>query len=159
MTTLARSFYTVVFSSLLLMSCNSAKEPTFEKMDNVRVSEIKQGQVTLMADAVYFNPNPIGGRLEATDIVVQVNKVKVARINQELATEISANASFSIPVKAVFPLDEVVKNESDLISGVVSALLKKKIDVIYSGATKVRFAGIGFEVPVDYHQEVALNKK
>ena len=142
-----------------LTNCDSAKEPVFQKMNNVKVTEIKGGQVTIAADAIYHNPNPIGGKLETTDISVVVNEVEVAVIRQELSADLAANGEFTIPVIATFPLNKVIENEADLISGVLSALIKKKIQVSYKGQTKVRVAGIGFDVPVDYQAEVILKKK
>ncbi len=153
-----RLVYLWVVLCLSIMGCDSAEEPTFQKMANIRVTDIQKGVVTLTADAIYHNPNPIGGELTATDIAVIVNDVEVAQIKQELSTDLEANSDFTIPVVASFPLNEVVKKEGDVISGLVSAILKKKVQVTYQGNTRVRIAGFGFEVPVDYEQEVSLKK-
>ena len=139
-----------------LFACSGPSEPVFKRVANISVDQVKNGMVTISADALFHNPNPVGGTLEAIDIDVWANDTEVGKIEQSLRTEIKGNSEFEVPLKFSFPLKEIAKNEGGLIGSLLTAVLNRKVDMEYKGALTVNVVGVHFDVPVDYEEEVTL---
>lgn len=139
-----------------LFACSGPSEPVFKRVANISVKEIKNGRVTINATALFHNPNPVGGTLEAIDIDVWANDTEVGKIEQSLRTEIKGNAAFEVPLTFSFPLKEIAKNEGGLIGSLLTAVLNRKVDMEYKGALTVNLVGVHFDVPVDDEEEVTL---
>ena len=52
----------------------------------------------LKANAVFFNPNDVRGKLRRINVDIFVDGKKAASVNQELKTQIPANAEFLVPI-------------------------------------------------------------
>ena len=146
---------------LLASSCSNLepKEPEFITMKKVRVTNISAGKVTVEGDAILRNPNPMGLDLTGIDIDVTVNDVKVGKARQTSGkVDIQPDANFTIPLAFDFKTKQVL---GDVILGVVGALIKQKIDVIYHGVVKFKVLdlNIEFEVPIDYEEEIPLKEE
>ena len=147
-----------LFLSFSLMACSGPKEPVCERVENIR--PVKKGKLeyTLSADIVMSNPNSIGAKLMKTDLDIYVNDVKIGKANQRIFTEVGANEEFKIPVKCTFGLKDILKDQNNSLGGLLNAFAEKKVDLRYEGSVTLKLAGIEFDVPVDYEQEVSLKK-
>ena len=137
-------------------SCTQPEAPSFIKMQNVKVDDVRNSQVYLSGEAVFHNPNPIAGKLVDTDLHLTVNEVDMGKVQQDTSINIAGNSEFIVPVKVDFPLKKVMSNKKGLLKGVLNALLDKKVDAKYSGTITLNFLKVNFDVPVDYEVEVAL---
>ena len=106
---------------------------------------------TLKANAVFFNPNDMHGRLKKIDIVVYVNGKRAAHVDQRLRTLIPAKGEFKVPLEVKLSIKEL--GFMDTLLGVLGG---KKFEVRYEGKLKMTYKGIPFSVPVDYKDEVRI---
>lgn len=153
-------FLLTVFT-LLIAGCDhlEPKDPEFITMQKVRVTNISAGNVTIEGDAVLRNPNAVGLDLTGIDIDVTVNEVEVGKARQtNSAVDIQANSNFTIPLAFDFKTKQVL---GDVILGVLGALIKQKVDVLYKGNIKFKALDLNleFEVPIEYEEEIPLKEE
>ena len=150
-----RSFYFLLISTIL--GCSAPQEPIFKNFANIKTSNISTKKITITADALFHNPNTMGGEVTSTDIEVIVNDIPAGKINQDLAIPVPAGAAFSIPLTVnVSPKDIYENDRGGALGGIVNAVLKKKVDVHYKGTVKMKIAGFPYTLEVDYEEEVRL---
>lgn len=106
---------------------------------------------TLKANAVFFNPNDMRGRLKKIDIVIYVNGKRAAHVDQRLRTVIPAKGEFKVPLEVKLSIKEL--GFMDTLLGVLGG---KKFEVRYEGKLKMSYKGIPFSVPVNYKDEVRI---
>lgn len=143
---------------LFFTACSGPESPVFIEMKDVKVEDVRSGQIYLSGNAIFKNPNPVAGKLVKTDIDVVVNEIEVGKISQDLSTEIKANSEFVVPVKVNFPMKKVFENKKGLIKGLMNALLDQKAMVSYKGSVTINFLKIDFETPIEYEEEVSLKE-
>ena len=141
---------------LSLSSCSKLQEPILKNFGKIEVSEIKGGIVTVAAEALYENPNSIGGRLNKVVIDVWANDNKIGQIDQDMDLKIEPNSEFSVPLVITIPISEITKDQSNLLGGLLRAVLNKKVDMEYKGILRVRLAGIPFKLTIDQEEEVLI---
>lgn len=105
----------------------------------------------LKANAIFYNPNNVRGRLKKINVEIFVNGKKAAYVKQDLKTKIPAAGEFTVPLEVDLALQEI---------GVLGTLLNmvggKKFEVHYVGSLRLNYNGIPVKVPVDYKDEVRL---
>lgn len=147
----------IVFILLAFVaSCSQPEAPTFVKMQNVKVDDVRNNQVYLSGEAIFHNPNPIAGKLVNTNLNLTVNEIDMGKVQQDTSINITANSDFVVPVNVDFPLKKVMSNKKGILKGVLNALLDNKVDARYSGSITLNFLKVNFDVPVDYEAEVSL---
>ena len=144
------------FISVFLFSCSGPQEPEFERVENIKHVQKGKLEYTLTADIIMSNPNSISAKLMKTDLDILVNEIKVGKANQRLYTEVGANSEFTIPVTCNFSAAEILKDQNNSIGSLLNVLLDKKVDLQYVGSVRLKLAGLEFDVPVDYKQEIKL---
>jgi LEA14-like dessication related protein len=106
---------------------------------------------TLRANAVFFNPNDMHGRLRKIDVVIYVNGKRAAHVDQKLKTVIPAHGEFKVPLEVKLNIKEL--GFMDTLLGVLGG---KKFEVRYEGKLKLTYKGFPFSVPVNYKDEVRV---
>jgi LEA14-like dessication related protein len=105
----------------------------------------------LKANAIFYNPNNMRGRLKKIDIEIFVNGKKAASVDQSLKTSIPAAAEFTVPLEVKLAIKEM--GVMDTIFGMIGG---KTFKIHYKGSLKLSYRGIPINVPVDYKDEVKL---
>jgi hypothetical protein len=105
----------------------------------------------LKANAVFFNPNDVRGKLKRINVDIFVDGKRAASVNQELKTLIPANAEFSVPIEVNLAIKEL--GFMDTLLGVIGG---KKFEVRYEGSLKLSYHGVPINVPVNYRDEVRI---
>jgi LEA14-like dessication related protein len=105
----------------------------------------------LKANAVFYNPNTVRGKLKRINVDIFVDGKKAASVNQELKTLIPANAEFSVPIEVNLAIKEL--GFMDTLLGVIGG---KKFEVRYEGSLKLSYHGVPINVPVNYRDEVRV---
>jgi LEA14-like dessication related protein len=146
-------FIQFAFVLILLSSCTFEEDVIFEKINNVKLTSVEDGMVNLTAEAYFFNPNDIGGKLKSIDLEVFLTNNSLARISQQEHFSIKENSSFSIPFKASFAMEDIQKGFLDNLMSIVTG---KKLKLRFKGEIKVSTWGFTQTVPVDYYEEVKL---
>ena len=138
---------------IALISCSVNEKPQFIGLENIEVLESNSKYVTFTADALFLNPNDIGGELQTDDIKVFVNDNELASISTE-SFKVPAKKEFSIPLKTNILTDSLFSNKS--IGGLIGSLFSKTIKVQYKGAIKYRAFGFSYIYNIDQTEDVKI---
>lgn len=105
----------------------------------------------LKANAIFYNPNDMRGRLRKIDVEIFVNGRKAASVEQALRMAIPAQAEFTVPLEVKLAMKEL--GLMDTIFGMIGG---KTFEVHYKGSLKLSYRGVPINVPVDYKDDVRL---
>ena len=140
----------VALMCLLLTSCEKPNERiVLRDIRDVMVDASTDPM--LRANAVFYNPNDMHGRLRKIDVVIYVNGKKAAHVDQKLKTIIPAKGEFKVPLEVKLNIKEL--GFMDTLLGVLGG---KKFEVRYEGKLKLTYKGFPFSVPVHYQNEVRV---
>jgi len=103
----------------------------------------------LKANAIFYNPNKVRGRLKKIDIEIFVNGKRAASVDQSLKTAIPAAAEFTVPLEVKLAMKEL--GFMDTLLGMVGG---RTFEIHYKGSLKLSYHGLPINVPVDYKDEV-----
>ncbi|ARV16760.1 LEA type 2 family protein [Polaribacter sp. SA4-12] len=139
---------------LLISSCSVNKQPTFIKVDNIKVSSFSGDTIRLKAEAFFTNPNDVGGKISTDEIKVIVNGAEVAHVSSE-EFKVPAREDFTIPLVVVIPAKKVFENNKNgILGGLLNSFLNKSIKVQFKGDIKYKVFGYSSVYPVDQIQEI-----
>lgn len=134
----------------LLSGCKGPEEKiVLRKIRDVVVDA--STEPVLKANAVFYNPNDMRGKLKRINIEVFVDGKKAAFVDQKLKTKIPANGEFIVPLEVKLNIKEL--GFMDTLLGVIGG---KKFEVRYEGPLKLSYRGLPINVPVRYKDEVRV---
>ena len=138
---------------IVLFLFNGCKRPeqdiVLRQIRNVVVDASTAPMLT--ANAIFYNPNNMRGKLRKIDIEIFVNGKKAGSVNQQLKTVIPSKSEFTIPIEVKLSLKE--QGFMDTLLGVIGG---RKFEVRYTGSLKLNYRGVPVRVPVDYKDEVRI---
>ena len=143
----------IFFLLTAITSCSIKEKPEFIRVENIKVSESNPKVITLTADALFKNPNDVGGALKSDGIKVYINNNEMATISAE-KFDVPAREEFRIPLKALIPTDSLLSNNS--LSGLLGSIFSKKMKVQYKGEIKYKVFGFSHAYNVDETEEVKI---
>lgn len=135
--------------AVVLSGCGPKEDIEFKYVKDVIVDA--NTEPLLKGTAVLYNPNPQRMKLRKINVDVYVNDKKTARVDQEPALLIPAQAEFTVPLEVKLNMKEL--GFMDTLFGMLGG---KKIKVRYKGTVSVTYKGIPVRVPVDYESTVNL---
>jgi hypothetical protein len=139
---------------LLISSCSVNKQPTFIKVDNIKVTSFSGDTIRLKAEAFFTNPNDVGGKISTDEIKVIVNGAEVAHVSSE-EFKVPAREDFTIPLIVVIPAKKVFENNKNgILGGLLNSFLNKSIKVQFKGDIKYKVFGYSSVYAVDQIQEI-----
>jgi hypothetical protein len=139
---------------IIISSCSVNKQPTFIKVDNVKVASFSGDTIRLKAEAFFTNPNDVGGKISTDEIKVILNGAEVAQVSSE-EFKVPARKDFTIPLVVVIPAGKVFENNKNgILGGLLNSFLKKSIKVQFKGVIKYKVFGYSSVYPVDQIQEI-----
>lgn len=143
----------IYMALLLTMAVSGCKRPKEEiVLRQIRDIVVDATSSPLLkANAVFYNPNAVRGKLKRINVDIFVDGKKAASVNQELKTLIPANAEFSVPIEVNLAIKELAF--MDTLLGVIGG---KKFEVRYEGTLKLSYHGVPINVPVNYRDEVRV---
>jgi LEA14-like dessication related protein len=122
-------------------------------MKNLAVENFSEEEVRLTGAAILHNPNSYSISVKEIDIFVRVDDQAVGKVNQIGEVKVPANAEFEVPLNVSFAPEEVYDN---LLSGLISYIMKGEFEVYYKGFIKIKVSGLVFKVPVDHKANVKI---
>ncbi|MDG5491694.1 LEA type 2 family protein [Psychroserpens sp. SPM9] len=141
---------------ITILNCSVKEKPVFIAVEEIELVESTSKTVTLKADAIFQNPNDVGGSLESDDISVFVNDIKVAQVSSE-RFKVPAKKEFTIPLKVKMSTDSILKLKgTDAIGTLLNSLLNKKIKVQYKGDIIYKTFGFSYTYPIDETEMVTI---
>lgn len=138
---------------LLFFNCTINQKPQFIGLENIKVLESTSKFVTITADAIFINPNDIGGELKTDELKVLVNDNEMATISSE-SFKVPANKEFSIPLITKVPTDSLFSNKN--LGGLIGSLFSKKVKVQYKGNIKYSSFGFYYTYIVDETEDIKI---
>ena len=144
------ALFVLVLSMIVVTACQRPEEEiVLRQIRDVLVDASTEPM--LKANAVFFNPNNMRGKLKKINVEIFVNGKKSATINQHLKTVIPANDEFVVPLEVKLSMKEL--GFMDTLLGVIGG---KKFEVRYEGVLKLNYRGIPISVPVNYKDEIRV---
>ena len=141
-----------VFISVLI-SCTVNEAPEFIGIKNIKVVESSKTFITIKGDGLFKNPNDIGGKLQADEIIVYVNGNEMATVTSD-SFNVPAKEEFTIPLKVNIPTDSIFSNKN--IGGLIGSLFSQKIEVKYQGKIKYKVFGFSHSYTVDETENIKI---
>ncbi len=141
------------FLSIALYSCKINEKPEFIRVENIKVLESTADYITLTADALFINPNDIGGELKTNGIKVFINDNEMANVSAE-SFKVPAKKEFSIPLKTNISRDSIFSNKS--IGGLIGSLFSQSIKVQYIGDIKYKVLGFSHNYTIDKTESIKI---
>lgn len=144
--------------SLFILSCTVNESPEYKNIENIKIDNISKSSVVVSAEAVYFNPNHIGGNVSKLDIDLLVNEVKIAKV-KSTAFEINSKENFRVPLKADVPYKELFGSSGKQILGnLLNAAMNKKTKINYKGTITIDVKGFEYDYELDEIMELDLKQ-
>jgi LEA14-like dessication related protein len=140
----------IIFATVLLAGCKRPKEDIVLRQIKDIVVDATSDPM-LKANAIFYNPNSMRGKLRRINVDIFVNGKKAASVNQDLKTIIPANNEFSVPIEVKLAIKEL--GFMDTLLGMIGG---KKFEVRYEGSLKLSYHGFPINVPVNYKDEVRV---
>ena len=140
---------------LMIIAAFSCKpdyeEINFQGLENIKVEKVTSSNITLSADAQFYNPNGQKLTLKNVDVEILIKEEVVGHINQELNVAIAAKSDFEVPLKVSFSLKKL-----NFYGGIFDYLAGNAIKTGFKGNMKVSYFGVLKTVPIDYQTELNL---
>jgi LEA14-like dessication related protein len=144
------AFFLTALSVMIITSCEKPKEDiVLRNIKDVVVDATTDPM--LKANAIFYNPNNIKGKLKNIDVAIYVNGKKAANVNQDYNTQIPAKSEFTIPLQVNLAMKELGTMET--LWGMLGG---KKFEVRYQGSVRLSYKGVPFKVPIDYKDNVRV---
>ena len=145
-----RSAQLLFLALFVLVSCAKPEEEiVLRHIRDVVVDA--SSEPMLKANAVFFNPNDMRGKLRKIDVEIFVDGKKPATVDQEMKTSIPAQSEFTVPLEVKLAIKEL--GLMDTLFGMIGG---KTFKIHYKGSLKLSYRGLPINVPVDYKDEVRL---
>lgn len=145
---------TLLFIFLIsIFSCSVTEKPEFLNLERVELKHADKHSVTIFAKALFKNPNHVGGQLQANNITITVNDVKVATLQTEPFT-VPAKDEFSMPLEITIPTKKVINTNS--LSGILNSLITQELTIQYLGDIQYSAIGITYNYPLNYTQNITI---
>jgi hypothetical protein len=147
---LSNGAYLYLILIFMMVGCQRPKEDiVLRQIKDVVVDA--NTEPMLKANAIFFNPNNMRGKLKRINIDIFVDGKKAASVNQELKTIIPSNDEFSVPLEVKLSIKEL--GFMDTLLGVIGG---KTFEVRYEGALKLTYHGFPVNVPVKYKDDIRI---
>ncbi len=149
-----KRFLILLTTTCCFFNCKVREKPIFISVKNIEVLESTSKNITLSANALFENPNDIGGQLKTNGIEIYVNDNIVGYVSAE-NFKVPARKEFSVPLKAKIPIDSLISDKS--LSGLIGSLFSKKFKVQYKG--DIIYKALGFSYPYKINQTETVKIK
>lgn len=136
---------------VLLTSCGFDEPVVFRGVNSVRVVGIKDGKLNLEVEALFYNPNNLGGKLKRVDLAVRMDDEVLANVVQKENFRINRESEFLVPFTAQVSMDQL---KQGFLGNIMAILGRRKLNLHFVGDIKVSSYGISRKVPVDFESEV-----
>ncbi|MBD0832619.1 LEA type 2 family protein [Aestuariibaculum sediminum] len=145
----------IILSTILMtfLSCSVKEKPEFLRVENIHVTDSNSKRITITADALFLNPNIIGGQLETEAIKIYVNDNEMGQVSAE-RFDVPAEKEFTIPIHAEIPTDSLFSDKS--LSGLLGSLFSRKIKVQYKGDITYKIFGFSYSYNLDKTDEIKI---
>ena len=137
-------------------SCGVKQKPTFIKVDNIKLITASSTKVILSANALFNNPNLIGGRFNTDGVQVYVNDISFGRIETE-EFKVPADDNFTIPLKIQINTKDLFdKDPNGFLNGLLKSVLNRTLKVRYEGTIQFNALGINHSYLINKTETIKI---
>jgi|TARA_B110000908_G_C9973927_1_gene322417 hypothetical protein len=148
--------FTLLLFIIASTSCAVKQKPTFIKVDNIKLITANSTKITVSADALFNNPNVIGGRLNTEGVQVYVNDISFGRIETE-EFKVPANDDFTVPLKIQIKTKDLLdKDSKGFLNGLLNSVLNRSLKVRYEGTIQFKALGINHSYPINKTETIKI---
>ena len=137
---------------LIAVGC-SPQPAVFKKITNARIVSSNGEVARVKADALFYNPNKRSGQVNKVDIVVHYKDQEMAQISEQSSVKVEGLKDFVIPLDVNLDLQKLQDN---WLNNLVNILQDKSVELHFKGSIRVKFHGIGYNIPVDYIERIKI---
>lgn len=145
----------LIFIFLFLTSCVS-KKIEYQKVENIKILQLSSKEITLSADAVFKNPNILGGKVIPDNLIVFVNDKEVTTVKAN-EFKVPAVKEFAVPLEVTIPFNKIPGNEKGGILGALINGMTKTHKVTFKGDLNYKVAGFKSTYKIDHTEELKLD--
>jgi hypothetical protein len=148
--------FTLLLFIIASTSCAVKQKPTFIKVDNIKLITANSTKITVSADALFNNPNVIGGRLNTEGVQVYVNDISFGRVETE-EFKVPANDDFTVPLKIQIKTKDLLdKDSKGFLNGLLNSVLNRSLKVRYEGTIQFKALGINHSYPINKTETIKI---
>lgn len=141
---------------MIMVSCKVNEKPEFKAVENITVKDINGSTVTISAEALYFNPNHIGGTIKKVDLDLFMDGIKISDVEAQ-PFEINSQENFRIPLTAKVPHSKLFgKSGKQLLGNLINAALNNTVKVSYKGIITLDLGALDYDYTLDETLELNL---
>lgn len=134
--------------SLMISSCVS-EEVEFKSIKDISVKSLSEGDLTVTAVAIFFNPNKAGLKISDSKIDVFVNGKVAGTMKPLEKVRVKSSSVFEVPVELKLRLKDAAKD-----GNLFNLLLKREIDLTMLGYVKVSKFFFPKKIPVNFNHKL-----
>ncbi len=86
----------LIFSLLMLTSCTITKPLEYGGYENLRIANVSTDP-TVNVDVKLYNPNPVGVKIKAVSMMLEVDDNNIGNIDLDESVKIKSNQEFTLP--------------------------------------------------------------
>lgn len=144
---------------IIFTSCTVTEKPEFIKVNSVQIVETTVKDFTIEAKILFFNKNSIGGTLQANDVHIFIDSLDVAILQSE-PFKVPKKDQFEVPFRATLSFKKVFDDhKQNLLGNIMNMILRKKVLVQYKGEITYKSGVFSYDYPLDYQQNMSIQKK
>jgi len=141
--------FTILLLIVLTSSCAIKQKPEFIKIDGIQLVDANSRTLTLKADALFNNPNDVGGRLNTEGVTVYVNDIMMGVVRAE-EFKVPAKKYFSVPLQIeVNTKDLLNKDPNGFLSGLLNSVLNRTLKIKYEGVIQFKALSFSYSYPIN----------
>lgn len=141
--------YTLLLLIITVVGCAVKQKPTFIKVDGIKIININSNTISLYAEALFNNPNVVGGYINTEGVKVAVNGIPFGVVSTE-KFKIPAKDNFKVPLKIEINTKELLdKDPNGFLNGLLNSVLNRSIKVQYEGVIQFKALGIRYSYPIN----------
>ena len=137
----------------VFLNCTVTEKPEFIGLDKIKVINADAQRITMKANALFKNPNDVGGKLKTDGLKVYVNETEVANIISE-EFDVPSKQEFEIPLVVSVSTDSLVNKNS--LGSLLGSLISQRLKVRYLGEIDYKVFGYSSTYLVDEEQNIKV---
>lgn len=147
---------TILILIFMTTSCAIRQKPEFIKIDRIELVNANSRTLTLKADALFNNPNSVGGRLNTEGVSVFVNDILMGVVSTE-AFKVPAKDNFKVPLQIeVNTKDLLNKDLNGLLGGLLNSVLNRSLKVTYEGIIQFKALSFSYNYPINKTETIKI---
>lgn len=142
-----------ILFSIGITACNSFKEPEYRRLDRFEFTTFSLHKIQFRTDLVMYNPNNIGTDLLDSDVDLYINDKILGKSKQANAIRVNKISEFAIPISV-----DVATGQLNLsfLKSMWESMSKGKVKISVKGNCRLRKAGVPFNIPINYSENVKI---